>query len=399
MALTSIGDQKTPGRPIEITFAADTGIPSANQELLLIGHSAPSGAPGSGSVAAYELTVISNAGDETAGAAEADTKFGAGSELAKMVLAAIKANRGGSTFPVIKCIPLDSADTDFGQALTTAASVKAEFIVSPYDGQDATLRDELKDHCLLVSGAQRVENNQFGSVGVVFNRSVTDPATLDAPDTQYLMPVYMRDTGTGGDAPAYSIAEMAAACAAKAAGNAVPFNPLDNVTIVGVDAPAKLSDYLTVGASLESETVLNRGWTPLRVKPNGEVSFVRTVTSRITVDGVVAATSYYDLQDFQVLYFWRKTVFTRLNQPDLKQVKASVDTAVTIKGELIRLAQVFEDQNMFQAVSQLAKQFRVERSASDRHRFDVKTPVNVIPGLHVVAANVVASTDFDTISV
>ncbi|NJM94448.1 MAG: hypothetical protein HC842_07135 [Cytophagales bacterium] len=316
-----------------------------------------------------------------------------------MVIAAIKANAGGGTFPVLKCIALDSAETGFGTALTVAKQTKHEFIVSPYDGQDSTLRTEVKDHAQTVSGAQRVENNQFGTIGVVFNRSVTDPSTLDAPDTQYLTAIWMRDTGTGPDAPAYSIGEMAAASAARIAAGAIPFNPLDNVTIGGVAAPALLSDYITVGAGLESESCLNRGWTPLRVKPNGEVSFVRTTTTRITTDGVVAATSYYDVQDFQVLYFWRKTVFTRLNQPDLKQVKASQGTASLIKGELLRLAQAFEDQNMFQAVSRLAPQFVVERSASDRHRFDVKTPVNVIPGLHVVAVNVVATTEFDSFSI
>ena len=44
MALTSIADQKTPGRPIEITFAAETGLPSANQEILIFGHMVEAGA-------------------------------------------------------------------------------------------------------------------------------------------------------------------------------------------------------------------------------------------------------------------------------------------------------------------------------------------------------------------
>jgi len=156
-----------------------------------------------------------------------------------------------------------------------------------------------------------------------------------------------------------------------------------------------------VGAGLESEAVLNKGYTPLWVTPNGEVAFVRTVTGRLSTDGSGDApvTAYYDVQDFQVLYFWRKTLYTRFSQPDFKQRKASAGAAQDVKSEAIRLATAFEDQNMFQAVGLLAKQFKVERNISDRHRFDVLTPVNVIPGLHVIATNVRATTEFDTVTI
>lgn len=399
MALTDIANQKTPGRPVEITFAAETGIPSANQNVLLFGHAA------SGATGVNTVVQINNSADPVAGQAEAETKFGVGSELAKMVVAAIQANSGGSNFPQLKCVPLDSADTSFGPndsnggtALTAAGKVEAEFLVSPYDGQtDSVNTVKIKNLALAMSGPQRVENNQFGTVGVVFNRSTTDPSLLTKYDTQYLLPVWLRDTGS----PVYSIGEMAAASAALIAGNAIPFNPLDSVTIQNVAAPASIGDWPTVGAGLESESALNQGWTPLFVKPNSEVAFVRTVTARLSPDGSGSplVTAYYDVQDFQVLYFWRKTVFTRFSQPDFKQVKASTAKAQDAKSELIRLANEFQSENMFQAVDQLAKQFVVQRSASDRHRFDVFTPVNVIPGLHVIATNVQAGTQFDVLSV
>ncbi len=399
MALTSIADQKTPGRPIEITFAAELGLPSANQEVLLIGKKDAV----SGSAAVYTVVSITNVSDATLAATEAAAKFGAGSELAKMVVAAVKANAGGSTFPALKAVPLASGDTNFGstdQALVAAKAVKAEFIVSPFDASsDAANRTKLISACAEMSGAQRVHNNQFGTIGVAVNRSVTDASNLPSPDSQFFCPIWLRDTGTSGNAPAYSIAEVAAAAAARIAANAAPFNPMDNVTIANLDAPKVQSDWILVGGGLESETALNKGWTPLRVKPNGEVAFIRTRTSRITSDGTTFVTGYYDVQDFQVLYFWRKTIYTRLTQPDLVQVKASVDTAQLIKSELIRLATLFQDQTMFQNVLNLAKKFKVERSVSDRHRFDVFTPVNVIPGLHVVAVNVQATTEGDELSI
>lgn len=394
MGLTSIADQKTPGRPVEITFAPQTGLPSANQTLILLGHAA------TGATGVNTVVTINNAGDPVAGGAEAATKFGAGSELTKMVLAAINANAltGGSNFPTLKAIPLANADTGFGGGAALAAlnKVEAEFIVSPYDAQsDSVNTTAIKNQAALMSGAQKVQNSQFGTFAVAANQTVSDPSTLTIFDTQYMVAVWKRDS-----APTRSVGEVAAAAAAVMAANAIPFNPLDNVVIGGETKPVSINDNITVGAQAESETALNQGWTPERVLANGTVAFVRTITSRITTgDSVTKVTAYYDVQDFQVLYFWRKTVFTRFNQPDFTQVKASLGKAQDAKSELIRLATSFQDQNMFQAVDQLAKQFQVQRSLTDRSRFDVLTPVNVIPGLHVIATNVQAGTQFDAFTV
>jgi phage tail sheath gpL-like len=67
--------------------------------------------------------------------------------------------------------------------------------------------------------------------------------------------------------------------------------------------------------------------------------------------------------------------------------------------EMIRLATLFQNQQMFQAVDQLAPQFLVQRDTVDRSRFNYLTPVNVIPGLHVIDGNVQATTQFDTLSI
>lgn len=393
MALTSIGQQKTPGRPVEITFAPELGLPSDSQQLLLIGHAA------SGATGTNTIVQINNVADVAAAQEEAETKFGVGSELAAMVVAAVEANEGGGTFPAIKCCPLASTETSIpttAQNAIKAAQLGVSFLVSPYRMEDATRRNILKSLALAMSGAQRVENQQFGSFGVAAEFATSDPANLTAFDTQFLIGIYKRDS-----APESSLGETAARCAAKLAANGIPFNPLDDVTVTNEPAPVSDSDWITVGAGLESEAVLNKGYTPLWVKPNGEVAFVRTVTGRLSTDGSGDApvTAYYDVQDFQVLYFWRKTLYTRFSQPDFKQRKASATAAQDVKSEAIRLATAFEDQNMFQAVGLLAKQFKVERNISDRHRFDVLTPVNVIPGLHVIATNVRATTEFDTVTI
>jgi phage tail sheath gpL-like len=388
----TIGFQKTPGTPVEISFDAELGLPNDQQELLLIGRAA------SGATGVATVITISNVSDVDAATTEAETKFGSGSELAKMVIAAVNANaaEARSTFPPIKCVPLESTDTTITAAAQIAVkSVKAEFIVSPFDAStDTTNRSTLSDLASTMSAAARVENNQFGSMGVAANMSVSDPADLDSPDTQYPTLAWFKNS-----APDITVGELAAAYAAVLAGNVSPFIPVNGYVLGGIDAPDAQSDRITVGAGLESETALTAGWTPIKVKPNDDVAIVRSVTSRITTNGTVAAGAYYDVQDFQVLYFWRKTLYTRFNQTDFSNAKASVDKARAIKSEAIRLAQIFEDNEMFKSVSDLAKQFTVVVNASDRHRFDVVTPVNVIPGLHLIATTVRAGTQFDSITV
>lgn len=415
MALTSIGFQKTPARPVEITFAAQGGLPNPNQTLGLIGHmGATGGAPvsgvASGTATPYIPLVVNNVADPTAGAIEANAKFGAGSELALMVIAAIQANAavGASNFPMITAIPLAPGDADFGPlnpasipaALAACDKFECEFLVSPYDSQNETLTRQLITQATSMSGATRVQNGQYGTVAVAFNRGQTDPSMLFKYDTQFVSLPWLRDTGTGDNAPAYSLGEMAAAYAGVLGGNAVPFNPVDNNVVGDVLAPALQSDWITVGAGLESESALTNGYSPLRVLPNGNVAIVRSVTARVTVgDGVTAVTAYYDVQDFQVLYFFRKAVAARFNQTDFTNQKASQAEAALARSEVIRLASTFEDQNMFQNVSGLSPQIQVQRNASDRSRFDVFIPVNVVPGLHVIATNVQATTVGDVFTV
>jgi phage tail sheath gpL-like len=412
MALTSIGFQKTPARPVEVTFAANTNLPNPNQTLGLIGHMGPTGGAAvsgvaSGSSVPYSVVPMANVADPVAGATEANAKFGEGSELAKMVIAAIKANfeLGSSNFPQITCVPLAQTDADFGtlnvagtpSGLAAADKFECEFLVSPYDGQGSVLTLQLVAQARAMSGATRVQNSQFGTVAVAFNRSVADPTTLVKYDSQFLSPAWLRDSDV---AAPKSIGEMAAAYAAILGANAIPFNPVDNNEIGDVLAPAKQSDWITVGAGLESEAALLRGWSPLRVLPNGSVAIVRSVTSRLTTgDGVTSVLSYYDVQDFQVLYFFRKAVVNRFNQTDFTNQKASQGEAKLARNEIIRLASAFEDQGMFQAVEQLAPLIQVERNAVDRSRFDVFIPVNVVPGLHVIATNVQATTEFDVVTV
>lgn len=397
MALTSIANQLTPGRPTQITFAPNTGLPNDLQSLGLIGHMNASGMAGSGSMSAtgaYVAVDIVNVADPVAAQAEAEGFFGAGSELAKMVVAAVAANQQTGNFPPITAIPLNSSDTGYGQALTTVDKLPLTYLVSPYDGNSNSTQAALITQAGNMSAPSRVQNNQFGSFAVAANRNAAASA-LFKYDSQYATFAWLPDSGS----PTMTLGEEASAYAAMLAGNQIPFNPLNNQVIPNIPAPANRADWISVGAGMQSETALTQGWTPLRVLPNGNVAIVRARTTRVTTDGTTPVTAYFDVMDFNVLYYWRQTLVTRFNQPDLMQAKASQLTASLVLSEVIRLATLFEEQGMFQAIAELAKQFVVQRNITDRSRFDVFTPVNVVPGLMVLATNVSATVQGDVISV
>jgi phage tail sheath gpL-like len=305
MAITNIADQLTPGRPTEITFAGETGLPSATNNLVLIGHLGAAAATGT---VLYQPININNVASLSAASGEVAGYFGDGSELALMVIAAVKANQLGGNFPPITAIPLAIGDTDWGQALAALDRIPGSVIAGCYDGQtQQLLAQALISEAAAMSTAARVQNAQYGSVAVLANRSVVSGANLFAYDSQFGAFVWQRDTGTGAQANAQSIGELAASVGAQLAANQVPFNPLNNNILPNVPTPAKMADWITVGAGMESETALVQGWIPLRVLPNGTVAIVRARNLRTTVgDGVTKINSYYDVPDFQVLYFWRK---------------------------------------------------------------------------------------------
>lgn len=391
----AFADQLTPARNIGLGIGPSTSLASPNMGLVLIGHAA------SGATGVYTVITVSNVSDETAASGEISPKFGATSELTKMVLAAVRANAGGNVFPTIKVIPLASTDTAFGsssQALTALKKTSSgnDVVAGPYDANVAVNFPALVTAAQVMSGGTRCMSGQFGTTAVGVNFSVTDPATLTIFDKQNACAIWDRDSS-----PTYSVGEASAAAAAAIAAGTIPFLPLNGVVVGSFPAPALEADWIQIGVGLESETALSRGWTPMKVNPNHDVAFVRTITSRISVngDGVTPTKDYIDVQDFQVLYYWRKVIFARQSQKDFTQAKASAAKARALKSEMIRLANNFQDLEMFQAVKDLAPLFTVTRGASDRSRFDLATPVNVIPGLHVINTDVTATTQFDVLTV
>jgi phage tail sheath gpL-like len=397
MPLTNIANRLTPSTPIEITFGQQP-VATGRKIASLIGHRAAAGGTGT----TYSVYEVANVGDPTAAKTEVDAIAGTGSELGKMAEAFVKANSipGRSNFPPFRIVLLANADADYGpadEALEALKPLRSDLIVSPYDAQPtALLRTKLTDLCALISGPDRDANGQFGSTAVMASIVASASALAINADNKYLTIPYLQDTSVVKSQPA---AIVASCIAAIMLGSVFPYLPLMDQEAGGLIPPALKSDYILSGSTELSELALVAGLAPLKVDAAGRVRMIRSRLTKVTTDGITPATAYFDWQDMQVLYDFRESVFLRLQQPDLKPKKASITTAKLIKDEILRIAKSFEEAEAFQSVNALAPQFIVQPSASSRGRFDFKIPVNVLPGLQVVAGNIEASTQFDAFTV
>lgn len=392
MGLTNIADRLTPSTPIEITFGAQP-VATGRKFTTIFGHRAASGGTGT-SYGAYDIV---NVGDPDAAEAEVDGLAGSGSEIGDMAAAFVKANSaaGRSNFPAFRVVLIPIAVADFGpadEAIDAVKFLRSDMLVSPYQASSVTLRTKLLDLAALISGPDRDLMGQFGTFATFGEREILSTALALNVDNKYAIIAYMQDSSS----PSQDYHILAAAHAGVMMSSVFPYLPLNNAIIGGLLPPSDPAERIELDPAGSSESSLAAGLSPLYVDAAGNVRFVRTRTTRVTIDGLVPATAYFDWQDLVTLNDFREDVFLRLQQPDLKPKKASIQTAQLVKDEVLRIAKAYEAEEAFQAVDKLAPEFQVAASTSSRGRFDFKIPVNVIPGLHVIAGNIEATTEFDS---
>jgi hypothetical protein len=179
-------------------------------------------------------------------------------------------------------------------------------------------------------------------------------------------------------------------------GSVFPYNPLQGI-YGNLTPPQKVSDWVIFDPTGTSEALLEAGISPYAIQ-NSKVAVVRTRTTWL-MNGEVPVTAYFDWQDLVTLNDFREDVFLICENPPFNNnpggTKASQFTANLLKDEILREAQSYEDQGAFQAVQTLAPQFLVSPSLTSRGRFDFQIPVNVLPGLFVIAGNIQATTQFN----
>lgn len=457
--LTDIADRLTPSTPLELTFGEQPVATGTKITTIFAHKAASggSGSPylvhnmvnvGDPDAAKAEADALAGTGSQAGKMAYAFVKANS----------AVPGNANFPAFRIVLLANGDTGFGPSDEALAAVKNLRSDMIVSPYPASDSVNRGKLKDLCALLSGPDRDLVGQFGSFFTVGSID-TFSGTADSydVDSQFAIVAYMQDQGldsTGdvvsGNAVIHNVANpsgiapgqlitstdfpsgttvlsvdgstvtasanatatatavaisftnaqqgaeiLAAMQAASIMQSAFPYFPLTGRIVGGAVAPANPQDRIVLDPNGLSELALKAGLSPMYVDSAGNVRIVRTRTTRVTTDGITPATAYFDWQDLVTMNDFREDCFLILQQPQFKQAKASIQTAALVKDEVLREAMAYENAQAFQAVKSLAPLFLVQPSATSRGRFDFKIPINVLPGLYVVAGNIQATTQFD----
>ena len=385
---------RTPSTKVAVSTSL-SGLVKADNELIIIGRRGASG----GSATNSSPVQISNFGDPLAAQTKCDGLFGASAEISEMVVAAINSNLYGSkdpAYPTIKaiCMANTATSSDLAALLAANIALPMPFVVTPFPVTDSTALTALKSHVEAISKSDRGQNGQFGSFGFMATDGTLSAATtagISAASQNICVP-WLRDSAT---TKANKIHVLAASYAATCAANGTPFFPLNGVKLGGLVAPVSPADWHTGGDTGTVSLGLDSGVVPLTVLSDGSVHISRSITSLRTIPASADA-SYFDMQDWQSLYYYRKNAYLLAQQPRYAVAKATDSKLKALGSELISLAKQFEQLEIFQNVDKLVKDFDVQRSPTNRSAAIYTIPVNVVPGFHNQGIDVIGTTKYDS---
>lgn len=373
-----------------------SGLTAADNLLWLIGHMAASGATATAG-APYQ---VENFGDPVAAKTELEAIFGAGAEIVEMAVAAIKGNlysdKAPKTFPPIMCLPLASTDTEAEMEgyLALLVSQPMPFVACCYPITNSTALTALKNHLTAISADDRGPNAQFGSFGVMPTDGTLAAASAAgvASATQLIMAPWLRDTSL---MKANKVHEVGAAYAAVCAALGVPFLPLNDIVIGGLKAPTLATDYHTSGDTGTVALGLDSGLVPLTVDQGGSVHISRSITTRRSVPGVPDS-AYFDMQDWQSLYYIRKNAYLIAQQDVYKRAKATDQVLLALKSALIKMLADMEALEIVQGLQQSVKDITVVRPVNNRSAGVYQIPVDIVPGFHNKGIGLTGTDAYDT---
>ncbi|MGC4076287.1 MAG: phage tail sheath subtilisin-like domain-containing protein [Rubrivivax sp.] len=263
-----------------------------------------------------------------------------------------------------------SNDPDLAAALTAVFAVSHEILVTPYNTAAAlqTLRTHLTDR------GSPIE--QRGAIGVyAFTGTLAAATTLAAAVN------HERITGCllpGTASPAY---DLAARYAAVISSEEDPARPLNTLALTGAQPPALASRL----GRTEQESCLANGVTPLEVGPGEVVQIVRAITTYTVNAQAIPDIALLDLTTIRTMDYVRQAQRTRLALRFPRE-KLSQRTPDRVRSEVLDVLVKLEELEIVEAVEENKAGVIVERDSQDPNRLDVRIPVDVVNGLHVLAA-------------
>lgn len=373
----------------------NSSLAVASNTLVLVGRKAASGA----TAPVYVPYSVENPGDPVAALAELTPLFGATSPATQMAITAIKANSASGNYVPLIIIPLASTDTSVEPGVAANLALAAPFVAFDFDGTVSQAVSDAKEYLQAISAGDRGSLGQFGSFGffgMIADLAIATPIGVAAASRNLLFGWLPDSAGTPANTPAQIAAWTAALCAA----NGYPFMPLTDETGPGIVPPTLQSDWNTAGDSGTEALGLASGLISLMVGQDGAVHISRAVTSVRTQSGT-PDTEYFDLQDWQSLYYIVQDFFTLANQPRYKIAKRSMAKVNALKSEEIAHLKLMEKgtdgtDGIVQGVDKSASAIQVQLPANNRSAAVLIIPADIVPGFYNKGLGLIGTDAYDT---
>lgn len=260
-------------------------------------------------------------------------------------------------------------DPTLATTLAVIFNAGHNILISPYT--DATSLAALRDH-LDNCGNGIEKRGAFATVAFTTTLATATTAMTGA-NPKRISGVLVPNTTT----PAY---EVAAAYGAVAAGEEDPAMPLNTLALPGVSAPP-VANWL---GRTEQENCLYNGVTPTEVGPGNVVQIVRAITGYTKDANNTPDIAWLELTTVRTLDYTRKAIVER-ESLRFPRAKKSTRTKAQVREEIIDVLHLLEDLEILENVTANEDGVLVEDDLQDPNRLDVRIPVDVVNGLHVIA--------------
>jgi phage tail sheath gpL-like len=289
----------------------------------------------------------------------------------------------GMTVAVV-ALTAGATDPDLDTALAVVFPVKYDKIVSPYNNltnpttaatYSGSAVAKLKAHMQTVSGALE-QRRGFGVIAQTASIALATTLTTNINNERVSLG-YAR--GVKMWSP-----EVAAHYAAAWMGQPDPAMPLNGMELRGIDV-APQGSWLS---RQEQETLLANGVTPLDVDGGGTMRIIRAVTCYLTNSSNTPDPSYLDVTTITALDYGDLAIRTRINLR-FRPAKGTERTIRDVRSEIIAVMYDLQAAGIWRNVDKYKDQVLLEESNTTPGTWKVQIPAPVVPGLHVLAGQLV----------
>lgn len=302
---------------------------------------------------------------------------------------------GGSTFADNDPITMTLDDTF--SILTVAEQNYYKIINVNYDLTDSTditnaagTLYPFTQYLSTINSNIAPQSGQYGSIGIVGMTNVTVPELMtfgDINNANYSIPFYYYQQMLGDIY--ISAGQLAASYAAIIASNEVPYPNLDGFVLNGFPVSSDTNSFISVGTNQDSDTILNKGLTPIGVNTESEPYIVRPVSTQLTIPGSGEPDNeFYDMHVQQVI---RELKLRTWDVSQLPQFQNALITNILlnrIETAVYGMLKQAEIENMIFDVDALKDTIVAVQDSENPNQVDISYEVKITAALEIQVYNI-----------